>query len=158
MENQYLPLGVVLAYPLVFDLFGAINMKGVVLPLFIIILASACTRFYMMHTKYSARLAWERGVLAKHADHKIILNAHNLDADILQMLWGTPYEFWLLSTIERHKSASIIIDDNPSQRPWAANEKKALVVNWNTFPYEQLNGRYFQFTDTTSGYIIDQLR
>ena len=73
---------------------------------------------------------------------------------IVLMAWGTPYEFWLLSTTEQGTTASIIIDDKPELRPWAALLRKSLVVNWGIFPYSELNPKYFHFTDTTTGYEI----
>ena len=70
------------------------------------------------------------------------------------MLWGTPYEFWLLSTIEQHKTASIIIDADPLYRMWATRLNKSLLVNWGTYPYTDLSTRYFHFTDTTTTYTL----
>ena len=154
MENQYLPLALVLAYPIVFDLLPALNNKNLATSILLLVIVSACIRFYTTHIKYSARLNWERAVLNEYADNKVIIGSQKLNAGILQMLWGTPYEFWLLSTIEKGKSASIIIDEDPTSRPWIVEQKKFLIVNWNIYPYDQLNPKYFQFTDTTSGYMI----
>ncbi len=156
MENLYLPLSVFLSLPLVFDMLPLLKQKqGASLVMAILVLS--CTfRIYSTSTKYVARLNWERSFLSKNENKKLIVDAARAKADILEMLWGTPYEFWLLSTIEKGTSASIIIDETPAQRAWASEKKKSLIVNWNIYPYTELNPKYFHFTDTTSGYIVDQ--
>ena len=154
MENQYLPLAIVLAYPIVFDLFPVLKSKKLGVSVLLLIMTTACFRFYTTHAKYTARLNWERKVLNEYAGLKVLIGAQKTDAEILQMLWGTPYEFWLLSTIEKDKTASIIIDENPAYRPWVVYQRKSFVVNWNIYPYDQLNPKYFHLTDTTSGYTI----
>jgi hypothetical protein len=121
-----------------------------------LVMITGCLRIYATHTAYTARLNWERNFLKEYGDKKIIADAKKVNAGILQMLWGTPYEFWLLSTSEQNKTASIIIDDDPPHRDWAKDARKSLVVNWNVYPYNTLPPRYFIFTDTASGYIIDK--
>lgn len=156
VESLYLPLSLFLALPFVFDLMPALAQRKIALPIFLLIMATGCIRIYATHNTYLARLNWERAFLQKNGDKKIIADAKKANAGILQMLWGTPYEFWLLSTIETGKSASIIIDEDPKHREWAATTTKSLVVNYNVFLYSELPPRYFVFTDTTSGYIIDK--
>ena len=75
--------------------------------------------------------------------------------ETLQMMWGTAYEFLLLSESERGHPASIIIDEDPGRMPWPVSENKSLLVNWDTFPYKDIDPAYFHFTDTTSGYVIE---
>jgi hypothetical protein len=154
MENQYLPLGLILAYPIVFDIFSAIRSSWLVMAVLLVITGTACTRFYSTYTTYAARLNWERRFLNENGDQKVIVDSKKANSGILQMIWGTPYEFWLLSTIEKGKSASIIIDDKPENRPWATSVNKSLIVNWNMYPYSDLPDRYFNFPDTTSTYSL----
>ena len=153
LEALYLPLALFLALPLIFDVLPAIGPRyaAVLLP---IIMATGCYRIYATHAVYTHRLDTERSILQRYGHKKMIARPTRADALALQMLWGTPYEFWLLSTIENGYSASIILDDAPAQRPWAAEKKTALIVNWNIFDYKDLDPRYFRFTDTTTAYLV----
>ena len=155
-ENQYLPLGFFLALPFVYDVLPRLgNVKMAVAALSLIIL-TGCLRFYTMHDKYAARLNWERNFLSANGDKKLIAKATKADEQTLLMLWGTPYEFWLLSTSEQNKTASIIIDADPWQRGWATEKRNSFVVNWNMYRYKDLNPRYFHFADTTTAYIVER--
>lgn len=155
IENLYLPLGVFLALPLVFDVLPVLEKRNLALPVFSLILLSGCARVWAVHSRFTARLDYERAILKQYGDKKIVLDWRKVNAGILQMLWGTPYEFWLLSTVEQGKTASIIIDDNPKRLDWASDTKKSLLVNWNVYPYVELPKKYFIFADTTTGYVID---
>ncbi len=156
MEALYLPLSIFLAVPFVFDLLPVMDKQRIAIPVVALIICTGCIRIYGAHTVYTQRLVLERGYLDKYNSTKVIIKAKKSDSKRLIMLWGAPYEFWLLSTIERSKSASIIIDEEPKIRDWAKDQKKALIVNWNIFPYKDLNPRYFHFTDTVNGYIVEQ--
>ncbi|MES2704278.1 MAG: hypothetical protein V4649_16675 [Bacteroidota bacterium] len=156
MENLYLPLGLILAFPIVYDLLPAIEGRRLALPLVLLVVATAGLRYYLRADKYTARLALLRTVLVAHSDRKQIIKPMGNEADVLQMLWGTPYEFWLLSTIETGRTASIIIDEKPYLRGWAADKTKALVVNWNIFDYNDLPAKYFIFRDTVTGYSVEK--
>lgn len=154
IESLYLPLSIFLGLPFIFDLLPLLEKRKMALPVIVLILLSGCLRIYLTHSIYTARLGWERNFMAQYLDKKVIVSAEKADTTLLQMLWGTPYEFCLLSSLEQHKTASIIIDNNPKEREWAGGTTKSLVVNWNVIPYSQLSTRYFHFTDTTSGYQI----
>jgi hypothetical protein len=149
-----MPLSIILGLPFVFDVLPVLDKKKLALPIVALILLSGCMRIYATHEAYTQRLNYERRYLDKYDDRKVIVKAQKTDVDTLLMLWGTPYEFLLLSASERHKPASIIIDENPEKSGWAENLKNKLVVNWNIFPYKELPARYFNFTDTVTGYNI----
>jgi hypothetical protein len=154
IENMYVPLALILAVPFVFDVLPSLA-NSLYPQLFIVVfLLTCCIRFFTAHGTYTERLNWERNILAKYGEKKAIISAAKVNAGILGMLWGTPYEFWLLSTLETGRTASLIIDEEPRKRDWAWNLNKSMLVNWNVFPYSQLPVRYFHFTDTTTGYIV----
>lgn len=154
IENLYLPLSIFLALPFVFDILPVLEKKKMAAAVFALIVLTGVVRIYSAHTTYTARLDYERKYLDKYDGVKVIAKATETDHVMLQMLWGTPYEFLLLSESERHKTASIIIDDTPGYRFWAPLVKNALMVNWDVYPYSKLNQKYFHFTDTVSGYTI----
>ena len=156
IENLYLPLALFLGIPVVFDILPVLDAKKLAIPLFSLVVLTGCVRFYTTHNTYTTRLNWERDFLDKNRDKKLITGTTKNHAEILLMPWGSPYEFWLLSTSERNRSASIIIDDKPETRDWASGINNKFIVNWNIYPYEDLKGQYFKFTDTVSGYIVDK--
>ena len=154
VENMYLPLSIFIALPFVFDLLPAIEKNHIGILVVSLIMVTGCVRIYMAHTLYTNRLVYERKLLDRYGDKKVILKTKNEDISNLLMVWGTPYELLLLSEIERQKPSSIIIDDKPSDRAWAVDKKKELLVNWNIYEYNDLR-KCFHFTDTSTGYIVD---
>jgi len=155
IENLYLPLGFFIVLPFLFDLAPLLEKRKLVMPVIVLIMITGCIRIYTTHTPYTARLAYERHLLDQYGDKKVILAAAKVDTATLQMVWGSAYEFWLLSTSERGYTASINIDADAKKFGDAAYRKKSMVVTWDAFRYDQLDPRYFQFKDTTTGYIID---
>lgn len=155
IENLYLPLGIFLGLPVIFDMLPVLDKKKLAMPLLVLILITGCARIYFTHNTYTARLDWQRAYLKQNGDKKIIASSKKANAGILMMLWGTPYEFWLLSTLEQGKSASIIIDDRPGDRVWARGVTNKFLVNWDIFTYKELPAKYFRFEDTTTGYIVE---
>jgi hypothetical protein len=156
IESLYMPLALILALPFVFEALAP--SKNAFFNVFIcgLIVIVGCMRLYTTHHTYTARLNWERALMGNYMDKKIILDAKKRNTAILQMLWGTPYEFWLLSTTERGKTASIIIDENPGERGWAWQLNNSFLVNWDVVPYRHLPVKYFRFTDSTFGYNIEK--
>lgn len=157
MENMYFPLAFILAVPFVTDVLPAYADTRYPQAFFAVFLLTCCARFFVAHKTYSQRLSWERGILNTYGDKKVVIGAARVGAEkTLEMLWGTPYEFWLLSTLETGRTASILIDIAPHDREWAGANKKEMVVNWNVFPYRVLPSRYFHFTDTITGYVVKE--
>ncbi len=154
-ENLYLPLGFFMALSLVFDVLPSLHARQMALPFFMLIVVSGGIRFYTNHNAFTDRLNWQRAFMQQNGDRKVIADAQKTNAGILQMLWGTPYEFWLLSTSERRLSASIIIDADPHHRDWARDVNKCLIVNWNMWYYHDLNPKYFRYPDSVSIYVVD---
>ena len=154
IENLYLPLSIFLALPFIFDLLPLLETKRLSMPIILLITLSGCARIYFMHNPYTARLEYERYLINKYGDTKVIVKAQPADLDALKILWATPYEMLLLSECERHKPASIIIDENPDRLGWATYAKDELLVNWNVYKYQQLPAKYFNFRDTVTGYAI----
>ena len=126
IENLHLPIGFFLALPLVYDVLPRLNDEKVVLSVFLLLALTAAARFYQTHFVYTARLDWERRFLKAHGNKKLIYPDAGVPMDTLMMVWGTPYEFWLLSTIEQGRSASIIIDPKPEVRLWANQHNRSI--------------------------------
>ncbi len=154
IENMYTPLAIILAFPFIFELMPLLAKRNLQLPVLALILLTGTIRVFAVHDTYTVRLNWERRFIKNHGGKKMIYPSALVPMDTLIMTWGTPYEFWLLSTAEQHRTVSLIIDEKPELRLWAASLNKSLVVNWYIQPYSGLNPKYFIMTDTINGYEI----
>lgn len=154
IENLYLPVCILLATPAIFEILPMLRNKKVGVALLLLITISGTYRIYHHHTFYKNRLNWLRGFYTENKDEKLIVNQSHTPMGTLIFSWGTPYEFWLLSTLETGKSTSIIVTDNPDGYVYAAEEKKTFITTWGAFPYADLPKQYFRFTDTVSEYRV----
>lgn len=153
MENLYMPLGIIIAVPLVYDILPLLRKNSVGL-LFALIVCTGLGRIYLKHNTYTNRLNWERKFLKNHIDNKILVSDREVPMDTLQILWGTPYEFWLLSTTEYGKTASIVIDEHIDKLLWYKWENKEFLASFERFEYNRLPPPYFLFRDTVTHYDI----
>lgn len=154
IENLYLPMGVFIAIPLVFDVFKNVQNSRITILFFSLIMLTAFVRIYLIHPVYTARLDWERDFLDKHPDQKMMIDAKKLDTEKLMLYWSACYEFWLLSTTEYGKTASIIIHEDPDKIKWTLGHNNAFITNWGVFKYADLNKQYFILKDTGTFYTI----
>ncbi|MCB9045260.1 MAG: hypothetical protein H6550_03870 [Chitinophagales bacterium] len=154
MENLYLPLSLILAVPLVYDVLPALFKPKVASTLFLFILLTGIARIYIQHNFYRDRIDWYRGYLDKYGHEKAIVADNTVPAETLLFPWATCYEFWLLSTLERNKTASILITENVDELSWVCVYTNDFVSKWGVFGYKELNPVYFKFTDSSSHYSI----
>lgn len=155
VENLYLPLGIIIGVPLVYEVFPVLEQRRLATVFFAAIVLTGLFRIYRCHDLYTHRLNWERDFLAKNMDKKIAIEEKLIPSGTPYfMVWGTPYEFWLLSTTENGRSASIIFSNNIKDIEWALGERKSVLTTWGTFPYKDLPNRYFKFQDTVSNYTL----
>src|SRR5262249_18600040 len=113
IENLYLPLSIFLALPVIFDLLPALEKKKLAIPFIAMVVTTGVIRIYSAHSQYPVRLNYERSYLDKYGTKKMIIKANEADHKTFQMLWGTPYEFLLLSESERHPPPSRLFSDPP---------------------------------------------
>ena len=156
IENFYLALGTFLGIPLVLDVLPRVEQwkRHMALATVMLILVTATVRILVVGQRYERRLDWLRNYDLAHRNQKLMVDARHAPQDILYMHWSTPYEFWLVSTIERDTTASILITDMLSQTKWAMREKTSFVPTWGSFPYKDLPPRYFKMRDTVNHYTI----
>lgn len=153
MENMYMVLSVFLVLPLLYDVFPQMNRK-LVFVLFVLVLCSSFYRIYNQHFFYSNRIAWYRDYLEKYPGEKMMVSMGDKPREIILMPWGATFEFWLLSTLEKDKTASIIIHENVDDIGWAYNNYSSFVTIWGIHKYSDLNPRYFKFTDSSRHYSV----
>lgn len=154
MENLWLPLGFFAALPLVFDaLPGLLSGRGQLVALSLIV-AVGLLRIGWASRPWSARLAWEQAFLEKtkqKTPQKLLLTEKQVPLDTLKMIWGTPYEFLLLSSLASPDSARCIIVTNEPQRYDSLRLQPRLFLGtFKNYPFEQLPARYFHLRDTST--------
>lgn len=151
MESLYLPISIFVIVPLMFDV-----MPHFTFPLqfsgLIFIFLTRIVSIQQAHIPFSQRIELEKNFLAKTENlpqKKLLIDEKDTPLDTLKMSWGTPYEFWLLSTIDLHETRSIVITDNPSSLEWALEKNKSFITKWGVFDYSGLPAQYFSLNDTS---------
>lgn len=154
IENLYTPLGIFLGLPLVYDVLPALRARRLATAVLAVFAIAACVRIYGAHIIYKERIEWMRAFAVKHENGKYIIDARHAPMDLVWMTWCSPYEFWLLSTIETDKTVSILITDNIKSVLWGKNTPNAFLPTWGQYYYKDLPAKYFRFTDSTSVYQV----
>lgn len=153
IENLFLPLAIIIAIPFIYNVIPQLNKK-LTIGLFLLVIIMGCIRIYNKHHFYSERIAWEREFLKEHIDEKVIVDSKLVPMQKVIMTWGTCYEFWLLSTIEYGRTASIIIHDNPESMLMSHWDTRYFKTAWGAETYDQLPEQYFKFQDTVTAYKV----
>jgi len=154
MENLWLPLGLFAAIPLVFDVLpGLFSQKGAVV-IISLVAATGLARILLAHQSWTARLEWEQDFLKKTAAwpaRKLVLSEDQVPKDTLKMVWGTPYEFLLLSSLEAPDLVRCILVTNEPGRydSTLLSQPHLFLGTFKNYPFEALPERYFQFRDTS---------
>lgn len=151
IENLYLPLSIFLLVPIIFDILPLLKQNTILLSLGLILMIRII-HIGTNNEKYTDRLEWMKNYMHQTSElknKKLIIDQKSVPIDTLMMTWATPYEFWLLSTCESNISRSILIIDNPIRKNWVLSRNKKFVTSWGLFEYEEINGPYFNFQDTT---------
>ena len=156
-ENLYLPLALMLGLPFVLDFLPSLPRFSLVIPVFGVMVGLFVLRVWLIHPRYTARVDWVRRTAYRYQDRKLVITRPHYSMDTLQMIWGTPYEFWLLSSSEMGRVVSVFVDDRPDKQMWLANTNKSFYVNWNLYDYTVFpKNKYFVFPDTLTGYgLVD---
>ncbi len=155
MENLYLPLSIFVIFPVVFDLIDLLPRRSLLIALFLF-LAFRIGHIGWNHQQYSTRVAYLQSHLEATRDEpplKRIIPASKLDKQIMLMHWATPYEFWLLSTLDGGESRSILATDSPEKLYWAKESTDNFITMWGVFPYRELPEKYFRMKDFSKYYF-----
>lgn len=152
MESYYVQLSLFVIIPFIFDILPQIKLKYQN-PLLLGIVLIRLVHIFEAHKPFKERLEWERAYLAKtenDSKKKIISSLNAFPKEILFDNWATPYEFWLLSTIELKSTRSVVFTEDTDQLLWASPKKDAFVTKWGVFDYKDLPAEYFIFQDTNA--------
>ncbi len=154
LENLYLPLAVFAAVPLVFEVLpGLLPPNRVWIPV-ALIAGIGLVRIVHTQRQWAARVHWEQDFLKKTAglaERKLLLTEQQAPMDTLQLSWGTPYEFLLLSALEHPDSARCILVDETPERFDSLLARPALFLGeFKNYRFDELPRRYFNLTDTSA--------
>lgn len=152
IENLYLPLSLFVAVALVFDIVPHIQSKKYFIPILCTILLVRIIHIGLNHTVYTQRVDYLNKLLSETAlldQRKMIISSDRVAKDTVMMTWGTPYESWLLSTINTGETRSILVTDNIGAHRWKKEHNKKFATTWGVFDYDKLPKRYFILPDTT---------
>jgi hypothetical protein len=155
IESLYLPLSLMVFFPLVDYVFRTLPKKILLMGLCAVIFIRLF-HIFNTHHLYTDRVSYISQFLEEtknHENKKLIVAADQLDENKLLMTWGFSYECWLISTIETGETRSVVAKENPSELNWALGKNKSFITKWGLFDYKDLPEQYFVFRDT-SNYII----
>ncbi|MFN0014308.1 MAG: hypothetical protein ACKVU2_07135 [Saprospiraceae bacterium] len=153
LENLYLPLAIFAAVPFVFGILpGVLPEKNHWLPI-AIIAGIGLARIGTAHQPWRDRLHWEQDFLKKTAqlDHrKLVLTEQQAPMEMLVLSWGTPYEFLMLSALDKPENARCIIVDEASERfEPLLSQPRLFLGEFKNYSFDSLPRQYFNLTDTT---------
>lgn len=153
MENLYQPLVFMLLVPFVF-FFQQKFSKSLLFFLFSfsVLFGTARTLYAAKH--YTMRLNWERAFIKKYEDKKMVIHSSFVRMDLIGQPWCTPFEFALLSAIENTRTTSHLVTFDVYEVPKVRMIQHNGIVHQNGWiPFSKIDKRYFNFTDTTQGYV-----
>jgi hypothetical protein len=153
-ENLLIPMTVFVCLPFVFDVLPTVQWPVLRMAIVVLIVGSGLARVWNNRGFYQARLDWQRKVITRYSGKKVIVGEQHFPKDTLLMAWSSPYEFWLLSTLEREKTASILIAEDPDQYRYGLDNSRLFVPSFGTYKYADLPRQYFKFKDTVSTYTM----
>lgn len=162
LENLYLPLGLFVAVPLVFDVAPYFGKNGIwprrAFVVLAVCIAVRLVNITLAHRPWTARLDWERNFLRENPG-KLLVPENKVPMDTLMMSWGSSFEFMLLSSLENPAGTRmIVIDEDPSRLYWATDRRRAVITEWEVWNYDELPKRYFNPQDTTLYKTVDGRR
>jgi hypothetical protein len=150
LENQYLLLALFNGLPFVYDVMNNTKVQKFSLTALSLICVLSLLRIYQTNTFYTNRLNWVRHTIASVADKKVILNSNYAPLHQVLNTWGSCYEFWLLSTMEKGYSNAIIIEERAAEFDDQLPGNNKFITKWGGYDYAILNKKYFIFTDTSA--------
>jgi hypothetical protein len=154
-ENIYQPLAFFLLLPFCLDWLNNPQMRFSGAGIAVLIVVTAAFRIPAARQRYVTRLDWERGLIGAYAGQKVIIPEASLPEERYLLSWSSPYEFWLLSTLEGESAASINITKDPAEaQSRIGTATKTFLPAFGVYDYSRLPRRYFPFRDTASSYRI----
>lgn len=151
-EVQYYLISLFISVVLI-DYFSFQSRPTITKLFLIVLIIGFCFRVINVSRIYTKRLAYLDSIVNKYYGEKVLLKEDHYNRNILKLSWGSSFETWLLSTIRKGKSSSIIVTYQSHKYLNDLNKKNSWITEWETIDYDKLNPKYFLFKDT-SCYVL----
>lgn len=154
-ENLYLPLAVILGLPLIWDVINGFQHNFLAALILTMLLISYATRPFYTKSFYQKRQALLSNFIKQHQSEKLVAHTRHAHMEHEPIMWASPYEIWLLSTLHNKQTASLILTDSVDKYGWMTNEGgNIFITTWGYSQHHELPPRYFVFRDSVSKYQL----
>ncbi len=143
IESQYLILVVFVAFPFAYFVMPNLSLKPWLQAFMIVCIFISVLRMMVVSEIYVDRLACVRAI-TQESHSKRIMVLEDKQKHTLKYTWGVSFEVWLLSTLESHKTNSVVYEDSPGQFDGFLKDSKKFVTLMGIFDYKDLNSQYFK--------------
>lgn len=152
LEGQYSILCIIVGFPLVYDVLY--DWRPMLRNAFVVLIVVLFVyRIVSTSSEYSSRVSLYRTLISQNKNQKSVIPSRTLLTKTLKMTWGSSFEIWLLSTMEKGKTSSIIIKEKLDNMDWQMDKPDVYITEWELFEYKSLNPTYFILKDK-GNYII----
>ncbi len=155
LEPQFTLLTVFLVIPISYFVVPNVRNSIITLSALCILLTLSLMKIYNTSNHYVARVNWMRSILQEMENtniRKLILSEQRVPTDLLLLTWSAPTEFWILSTIEKKETYSVLIEEHAGEFDQYLVAKTLFANKWGAFEYRELDSRYFMLKDTSTTY------
>jgi len=151
IQNMYLPMGIMIFTPLLFEIVPLVSNKAVAVS----VIGYLFIRFYFIvdaHFWFTERITWNKKLIeqvrSQEKGNRFMIAKENVPMEILGNNWASSYETLLLSSVNNPDSAiTIIIHDNPSQFQWL-KRNDAFVTEWDIWYGKDIPQKYFNINNS----------
>ena len=146
LENLFVPLGFMVALPLVADIIPAYGSRIAVTVLVVMLIRIGFV--YSTHSVFTGRLAAYEPYFKYVRDHKLtgvyVKGSMLPDSHKYFMMWGSGYESMLLSSFDSPDSCMVVcVDDDVSHYSNILQADSVLVIMGKTFSQASIPVNYF---------------
>lgn len=147
VEVNYLPLGIYVVVPLLFEWVKPMRSRRLAFYLFLFIIGSRLIAIGLHHRPFKARWQWIKNQLERGSEQsdRYFIAKDQVPMDTLLMEWGVAYESLLLSAMEHPDSAkTLLILPDPGQYPDLFESDTLFYSGLKKHAWQELNRDYYR--------------
>ena len=149
-ESMYTPLALIVGIPVVFELWPLLSRR-ITIGLVAVLGLSFAWRVASVAPVYQRHHDWMVDFMETHREKKLVIPERLVPMDTLVLAWGSPYEWWMLSTLRYNETASLIIHNEPALLESHLQSPDVFIGQYyGIYRYAEFPERYFNFKDRTS--------
>ena len=153
-ESMYTPLALIVGVPVVFELLPLLRRRFAI-GLVAVLGVSFFVRVFSVAPQYERHRDWMVSFLESHRERKLVIPERLVPMDTLMLAWGSPYEWWMLSTLRYNETASLIIHHDPALIETQMQSSDVFITQYfGIYHHGELPKRYFNFTNRTDVYTL----